>query len=66
MPRKEYNSRISRAPVYTTARGGRFVRPFDIIRSESGRAIIESHSKDTSSIPKEIAKTTSGNKSRND
>lgn len=32
---------ISSPPIYTTRNGGRYVRPFDILRSDAGRATIE-------------------------
>jgi len=37
-------------PVRTTANGGRSVRPSDIVRSTSGRAIIQSHAKPQNGI----------------
>lgn len=43
MPAKKYISRIDKPVVHITASGAMYVRPFDIIRSESGRAIIHRH-----------------------
>ena len=37
---KKY-ARISSPHIYTTKNGSRYVRPFDILRSDAGRAIIE-------------------------
>ena len=49
----KYNSKTEKPIVRTTSSGGRFVRPSDIVRSTSGRAIIRSHaSATTSSSPK--------------
>ncbi len=41
MRENKYASRISKPTVYTTSKGGRYVHPFDILRSESGRAVID-------------------------
>lgn len=37
----KYVSRIDKPTIYTTSKGARYVRPFDILRSESGRAVID-------------------------
>lgn len=39
----KYNSSIEKPIVRTTSSGGRYVRPSEIVRSTSGRAIIKSH-----------------------
>ncbi len=39
----KYNSSTGKPIVRTTSNGGRYVRPSDIVRSASGRAIIKSH-----------------------
>ena len=39
----KYNSSTGKPVVRTTSNGGRYVRPSDIVRSSSGRAIIRSH-----------------------
>lgn len=41
MTQKKYVSRIDKPTVYTTSKGGRIVRPFDILRSKTGRAAID-------------------------
>ena len=43
MAKAKYVSRIGKASVRTTSNGGRYVRPFDVIRSDSGRAAVRSH-----------------------
>ena len=43
MSEKKYNSHIDKPEVHITASGAMFVRPFDIIRSKSGRAVIHRH-----------------------
>jgi len=48
MSKKEYASRIDKPTVFTTSKGARFVRPFDILRSESGRATIDRLAKEDS------------------
>ncbi len=41
MRENKYASRIEKPKIYTTSKGGRYVHPFDILRSESGRAVID-------------------------
>jgi hypothetical protein len=48
MREKKYDSHIPKAIVYTTSKGGRYVRPFDILRSESGRDVINRFAEDDS------------------
>lgn len=61
MAKKQYNAHIAKAPVYTTSRGGRIVKAFDIVRSDAGRAIIHRLSDDNVNLP---TKTIEGNKSK--
>jgi hypothetical protein len=53
----KYASRIDKPTVYTTSKGARYVRPFDILRSESGRAVINRLAED------ELGNTSSEKKS---
>lgn len=46
----KYNSRTEKPIVRSTSNGGRYVRPSDIVRSTSGRAIIKSHASATASF----------------
>lgn len=45
MVKTNYEAQIKKPTVHTTSKGVRFVRPFDIIRSEQGRAVITRLSK---------------------
>ncbi len=43
MSEKKYDSHIDKPVVHITASGAMYVRPFDIIRSKSGREVIHRH-----------------------
>lgn len=43
MSERRYEKKTAYPVVNTTRNGGRFVRPFDILRSESGIAVIREH-----------------------
>ncbi|CAN5509059.1 hypothetical protein BH10ACI2_BH10ACI2_04370 [soil metagenome] len=43
MPNEKYNSHIAKPQRHTTSRGGSFITPFDIVRSERGRDLVDRH-----------------------
>lgn len=57
MSESKYNSRIEKPVVHTTSKGGRYVRPFDILRSETGRAVIKSHAASAAAAKARVAES---------
>ena len=66
MSKRRYEKKTAYPVVNTTRNGGRFVRPFDILRSESGIAVIREHAhKSVVSKERPIRKAASSEKSNN-
>lgn len=62
--KNKYTSRIEKPTIYTTSKGGRYVRPFDILRSEQGRATINRFAEDDAECNPEPKKSTSTSEKR--
>jgi hypothetical protein len=43
MTKGKLQSRIAKAKPRTTSKGGQYITPFDLVRSDRGRAIVDSH-----------------------
>ncbi len=56
MVKDKYNSHIEKPKRHTTSRGGDYITPFDLVRSERGRVLVDRHADMANRTEQKVAK----------